>query len=246
MNLKIYLLFILVVLANGLQAQIAPRFVDTDSLVVPGAVDVEGQWVDLNADGQFDFLSVVEDSLGITHPLFITVDSFELKLDTLKINDFEHHKIKIADLDNNNRQDIIALTAGDAIILSVFYQIDSLEFERVDLDSSMIDDVEILDLNRDGFRDAVFYGMEQDSSFLKMKLNKGAREWEATTEIDSLSHGKISLLKALDYDNNGEQDLLISSDSATFTRTEIWLNTDAEFSLSSDSLPVLRNANASF
>ena len=46
---------------NAARAQVGTRFSHEDSLVIANIANAHGEWVDLNNDGQFDFLASLTD-----------------------------------------------------------------------------------------------------------------------------------------------------------------------------------------
>jgi gliding motility-associated-like protein len=225
---KLQLIVALFMLSFHIHAQI---FEVADSVQVSFKGESQGKVVDMNNDGSMDYLLIGSANDRIKA---IFIDLATHAIDTLQLENLGSLDFELADMDNNNRLDIIAqvVEKGDTTI-QIFYQTDSLKFsvgERVATDLSIV--LQAKDLNLDG-RKEIVYSRRNGQIITKTKDNNG--DWiNYTDPINTFANVQWLMY---DADNDGYQELLTNGknesgaiDSKYYQwKDSVWSATDSAF-----------------
>ncbi len=198
---KLLLIVALFMLSFHTYAQI---FKLVDSVQVSFKGKSQGKVVDMNNDRSMDYL-MFGNSNDKLKAIFIDLINHEI--DTLQLENLASVNFELADMDNNNRLDIIAHVVDKSdTTIQIFYQTDSLIFsvgELVAIDQFIA--IQAKDLNLDGRKELV-YSRKNSQIITKTKDKNGA--W--INYADSINMLKNVHWLMFDADNDGYQELLIN------------------------------------
>lgn len=189
----------------------AQLFEPVDSIKVFTNQAIKGIWADLNNDGQLDYLlfSITHDHKVI--PLILTIDNDKLVSDTLQIDEYQEANFLVDDINNDNKLDIIFTgKLHNVYSLRIFENEGDFSFRQdtIMIDSIYADQIVSVDLNRNGRKDIIINGLDENKNpIVKIFENKVDGWHELESDFEGLLQGKLI---AFDYNNDGYQDILIN------------------------------------
>lgn len=122
--------------------------------------------------------------------------------------------LDIGDIDNDGLMDIVGAEYGDEGSMYAFFNQGNGQFSLAELvqeEFTFITDVELADLNNDGFKDLVYTTWSQFA--LVWQANDGTGEFESPLVIDNLYHYRY--LTTADYDLDGDLDIVATTQYST-------------------------------
>lgn len=202
-----YLLSFTFVLSTG--ALSAQTFEPSDTLIIPGLSSLEGEFADLDNDGDFEVLIFgVKDSTGGILPLVLSNTENVWEIDTLSIDTLASPEFMLSDINNDNKLDLVGIINKDSVhALTVFYQTGLLEFNEYEIiDSLYTPYFQVEDLNNDGQKEFIYTYSDSLGYNLRI-LKQNLENWEEDTVIYSVPYGPQLIF---DFDNNNFKDIFIA------------------------------------
>ncbi|WP_299901980.1 T9SS type A sorting domain-containing protein [uncultured Aquimarina sp.] len=130
--------------------------------------------------------------------------------------------IEIADLNNDNHIDLVALTIDETPEVACWFNDGNGTFSsKVSIDSNLDDtgtsgdDITVLDINNDGFLDVIAVVAKSFQNKLIWYQNNQNSTFGEANIIDSVGFGSDEIL-TFDADNNGFDDIIISDSGSTY------------------------------
>lgn len=194
----------------------AQTFHQKDSVIYSGLFDANGQVADFNHDGDLDYVFFAEDSLGIS-AFLLWPDTY--RLDTIEISELKNKEFFMADINNDQKLDILTTTVQfDSNRSVIYYQLDSMEFTTEVLDSVVIARADFPDFHNDGQKEIVYSTADHQ---LKVRRLLG-NVWQDLLDTTQL-HARHSWV-VYDADRDGWKDLLVNSLEADTVHTHFYRN----------------------
>ncbi len=169
---------------------------------------------DFNNDGWMDVvsasfvLSVNPDFLYVfTNNSGSSFTATQIDTQTAITNKISH--IKTADIDNDNDTDIITIADGE---FNIFYNDGAGNFTKNTIDPGLTTenyDLSLSDIDNDGFIDVILGGTQT----LIYKNTNGVLNYDDLRTNSIVNGGLVFLVELNDFDNDGDNDLLISGNN---------------------------------
>ena len=204
---KFYLISLtLILFVSALSAQ---TFQASDTLFIQGLRGLEGEFADLDNDGDFDLLVFgINDSTGSVLPLVLTNTEDIWSIDTLSVDTLASSKFTLSDINNDNKLDLVSVISKDSVhALAIFYQTGILEFNEYQIiDSLYTPYFQVEDMNNDGRKEFIYTYSDSLGYNLKI-LKQTIGSWEEDTTIYYVPYGPQLIF---DFDNNNFKDIFIA------------------------------------
>lgn len=187
------------------------------------ALNIEGAQTvatgDFNNDGWMDVVSASR--IFSVNPDFLYVftnnsgNSFtasQIDTQTAITNKISH--LKTADIDNDNDTDIVAVSDGE---FNIFYNDGIGNFTKNTISPGLITenyDLTLSDIDNDGFVDVILGGVQT----VIYKNTNGVLNYDDSRTNSIVNSGLVFLVELNDFDNDGDNDLLISGNNLTDLR----------------------------
>ena len=210
-------------------------FQETNSGLLPNAPEAYNnsniQRVDFNYDGLIDvILNGNNSNDDIQVKLLTNNGDGSFSEEIIPIEGTNTGQMAIADLNNDNRNDIIitGVSTGSDYVAKLYLQNGSGDFteQATNLFGNSFGDILVFDANNDGNNDVLITGYNNSySPDTKLYLNDGNANFTENTTANIMGI-YFSDTNAADYDNDGDLDLIISGFDTSYTPFSALYNND--------------------
>ncbi len=187
---------------------------------------------DFNNDGWLDIVSASFTLANVVDPLYIFMNNSTNNFNAIIIDNHTNtfnkiFKIKTADVDNDNDIDIVAVSDAQ---LNIYYNDGNGNFSKTIVDPGITleyYDLTLSDIDNDNFIDVIVGATKT----IVYKNTNGVFNYDNIRTNSIINAGLVFLVEMNDFDNDGDNDLLISGNNLSDLR---WYenNGNGMFSLS--------------